>query len=93
MNVDEEITVTAEMLGYAEVKDEQREVVRTIVGGNDVLVALPTGYRKSLCYAMLPTVFNIWKTRPQGTSIVLCVSPLISLMQKQKQKEKYIPLA
>ena len=62
------------------------ERVKEIVAGNDVFVALPTGYGKSLCYALLPTVFDFVRGRPPNSSIVLCVSPLISLMVDQKEQ-------
>ena len=51
-----------------------------------MFVALPTGYGKSLCYALLPIVFDFVRGRPLNSSIVLCVSPLISLMVDQKEQ-------
>ena len=66
-----------------EVKSEQSRVIKEIVAGKDVFVALPTGYGKSLCYALLPIVFDFVRGRPP---IVLCVSPLISLMVDQKEQ-------
>ena len=56
--MDEAITAAAAKLGYCDVKNEQREVVRAIATGRDVFVALPTGFGKSLCYAVLPFVFD-----------------------------------
>lgn len=67
-------------------KSEQSRVIKEIVAGNDVFVALPTGYGKSLCYALLPIVFDFVRGRPPNSSIVLCVSPLISLMVDQKEQ-------
>ena len=32
--------------------------IKSFVEGNDVLVILPTGYGKSLCFALLPLVFD-----------------------------------
>ena len=81
MDVDSAIVQAARKLRYGEVKSEQSRVIREIVAGNDVFVALPTGYGKSLCYALLPLVFDFVRGRPlQASSIVLCVSPLVSLM-------------
>ena len=68
--VDEAITTAAASLVYPTVRSEQRDVVRAIVTGKDVFVALPTGYGKSLCYAMLPIVFDILLGRPSNISIV-----------------------
>ena len=50
----------------------------------DVFVCLPTGYGKSQCYALLPLIFDSVYER-QG-SIVICISPLTSLMMEQKAK-------
>ena len=59
------VLLAARKLGYGEVKSEQSRVIREIVAGNDVFVALPTGYGKSLCYALLPLVFDFvrWLVR------------------------------
>ena len=85
MDVDSAIVQAARKLGYGEVKSEQSRVIREIVAGNDVFVALPTGYGKSLCYALLPLVFDFVRGRRLASSIVLGVSPLVSLMVDQKE--------
>jgi len=35
-------------------KTEQKEAVKAFVEGNDVFVSLPTGFGKSLCFALFP---------------------------------------
>ena len=65
-------------LGVESLKEHQREVIEYFVKGDDVLVCLPTGYGKSLCFAILPLVFD--HLRGHKGSIVICVSPLTSLM-------------
>lgn len=85
MDVDVAIGKAATQLGYVEVREEQREAIRGILE-KDVFVALPTGYGKSLCYALLPAVFDMVYGRPPNTSIVLCVSPLRSLMLDQTKQ-------
>ena len=72
ISIDNAIDVAAARLGYEEVKSEQREAVRAIVNEKDVFVSLPTGYGKSLCYAMLPFVFDSVLSRPTSTSIAAC---------------------
>ena len=66
--------------------DNQEEVVREILEGNDMCVIMPTGAGKSLCY-QLPILMK------PGYGIV--VSPLISLMKDQVDalKDKNIPVA
>ena len=49
-----------------------------------MLVCLPTGYGKSLCFAILPLVFD--HLRGHKGSIVICLSPLTSLMMEQRSK-------
>lgn len=60
--------------GYAGFRPLQREAVEGAVAGRDVLLVLPTGGGKSLCY-QLPAV--------RGRALVLVVSPLIALMDDQ----------
>ena len=42
-------------------KDKQVEAIQSFMNGCDVFVALPTGYGKSLIYAFLPSVFDLYK--------------------------------
>ena len=37
---------------------EQRLVIESILDGQDVFVSLPPGTGKSLCYWILPSIFN-----------------------------------
>lgn len=77
------LKVVATRLGYPELKKEQREAVLSFVQGKDVFVSLPMGYGKSLCYGMIPLVVDEMKAHKEPSSIVLVVSPLISLMKDQ----------
>ena len=71
----------AASLGY-QLKKEQEESVFQLVSGKDVFVCLPTGYGKSLCYTILPSVFDLLRL-VQKKSIVLVISPLSALMKDQ----------
>ena len=51
--------------------------------GKDVFLWLPTGFGKSLCYEVLPFVFD--DKLGKRDSMVIVVSPLISLMVDQVQ--------
>ena len=58
-------------VGIASLKAKQREAITRFVGGEDVFVCLPTGFGKSLCYALLPLVFDYLRGSA-GHSIVVC---------------------
>jgi ATP-dependent DNA helicase RecQ len=64
----------ARVFGYPDFRTPQLPAVRAVLAGGDVLIVLPTGGGKSLCYQVPALV------RP-GLTIV--VSPLISLMKDQ----------
>ena len=66
-------------------KAEQLDAIKCIYDGKDVFLWLPTGFVKSICYETLPFVFN-YKHSDGGTgggcSVVLVVSPLVSLIME-----------
>lgn len=72
--------------GYNELKDKQIEVIENYMKGKDVVGLLPTGYGKSMCYLLPPLMTN---------RVMFIISPLISLMDDQKEKliERNIPVA
>jgi len=63
--------------GFASFRANQEEVCRAAIDGRDVLLVMPTGAGKSLCY-QLPAIAR------GGTTLV--VSPLIALMEDQVAK-------
>ena len=74
--------LACQRLGYTKLKDEQLRTVRDVLSGLDTFVSLPTGYGKSLCYAILPWAFDELRNTEKA-SIVLVVSPLGSLTTEQ----------
>jgi ATP-dependent DNA helicase RecQ len=60
--------------GYEEFRPGQEEIIRTLLGGQDVLAIMTTGAGKSLCY-QLPALLL--------PGVTLVISPLIALMQDQ----------
>lgn len=65
------------VFGFASFRAGQEEVCRTAIEGRDVLLVMPTGAGKSLCY-QLPAIAR------GGTALV--ISPLIALMEDQAAK-------
>ena len=74
----------AGLFGVELLKEKQDEAIRTVLSGRDTFVSLPTGYGKSIIYAALPLIFD--RLLDRKGSIVVCVSPLTSLMIDQRSK-------
>ena len=79
-SVEEIVRHEAKVLGYEKLRPQQVRVVESFVGGNDVFVSLPMGYGKSLCFGLLPRVFDTirgvkkWSiTKVTVSSIVTCI--------------------
>jgi ATP-dependent DNA helicase RecQ len=60
--------------GYREFRENQADIIDTLLGGRDAFVLMPTGSGKSICYQIPAIILS-------GLGIV--VSPLIALMQDQ----------
>jgi ATP-dependent DNA helicase RecQ len=71
------VSLLRSTFGFSDFRENQEVVCRTVAEGRDVLLVMPTGAGKSLCY-QLPAVAR------GGTALV--VSPLIALMDDQAGK-------
>jgi ATP-dependent DNA helicase RecQ len=65
------------VFGFSEFRANQEAVCRAAIAGQDLLLVMPTGAGKSLCY-QLPAIAR------GGTALV--ISPLIALMEDQAAK-------
>ncbi len=69
--------ILQQLFGHKTFRPHQETVCREVIAGRDVLLVMPTGAGKSLCY-QLPGVAR--------GGVTLVVSPLISLMEDQAAK-------
>jgi ATP-dependent DNA helicase RecQ len=72
--MDDALTALRSLFGFEAFRPGQDEAVDAALGGRDVLVVMPTGAGKSLCY-QLPALMR--------DDVTIVVSPLVSLMQDQ----------
>ncbi len=72
--------VLSQVFGFSSFRANQKSVCRAATAGRDVLLVMPTGSGKSLCY-QLPGLLR------GGTTLV--ISPLIALMEDQASKLKH----
>lgn len=70
--------------GFERFRPNQEEVCRALVAGEDVLLVMPTGSGKSLCYQLPGLVRG---------GVTLIISPLIALMEDQVAKLTALGLA
>ena len=70
-------TLLSMVFGFAQFRSGQELVCRAALAGHDLLLVMPTGAGKSLCY-QLPALAR------GGTALV--ISPLIALMEDQAAK-------
>jgi ATP-dependent DNA helicase RecQ len=62
------------VFGFPGFRPGQEEILRAVLGGEDVLAVMPTGSGKSLCFQLPPLARE---------GLTLVVSPLIALMRDQ----------
>ena len=70
--------VLKDVFGFDHFRGDQGEVVDAVLARRNVLLLMPTGMGKSLCYQLPSRVFS-----EEGVGLTLVISPLIALMKDQ----------
>ena len=74
------IADVARDLGYESITTEQADAITAFLRGRDVLICLPTGSGKSLCFALLPKVVDALKAAVGvNSSVQACLSSSLLL--------------
>ena len=68
-----------QLFGYTSFREGQKEIIESILNGQDTLAMLPTGTGKSLCFQLPGMMME---------GLVIIVSPLLALMQDQVEQMK-----
>jgi len=76
-NPDKLIELLRSVFGFSGFRANQEAVCRAAIAGRDLLLVMPTGFGKSLCYQLPAVALG-------GTALV--ISPLIALMEDQAAK-------
>jgi ATP-dependent DNA helicase RecQ len=72
--------------GYENFRPPQRQIIEALMAGQDLIVVMPTGGGKSICF-QLPALLQ--------AGLTLVVSPLVALMENQvaELRQKRLPAA
>lgn len=79
----EAISTACTLLQVGNFYDDQKEALCQFFKGKDIFFSAHTGYGKSLIFQAIPIIADVFNDQPIGTSTVLVISPLLSLMRDQ----------
>ena len=82
--LDEAIASACRQLGFDALKPQQYKAIRNFMEGKDVFVVLPTGFRKSFIFGILPLAYDLYLSRT-AYSIMIVITPLAALMKEFKK--------
>ena len=79
----EGLDIACNLLQVPSFYHDQMEALRNFFKGKDLFFSAHTGYGKSIIFQALPIIADVLKEQTIGTSTVLFISPLLSLMKDQ----------
>lgn len=79
----EALNIACSLLQVNHFYHDQKEALRNFFKGNDLFFSVHTGYGKSLIFQAIPVISDVLKDQTIGTSTVLVISPLLSLIKDQ----------
>ena len=100
MNLHNAIEEASRKIGLC-LKDKQVEAIITLCSGQDTFISLPTGYRKSIIFTILPQVYDKISGMIYGClyhvntvavhigkkgSVIVWISPLNAIIVEQQAK-------
>ncbi|XP_062610824.1 ATP-dependent DNA helicase RecQ-like [Saccostrea cucullata] len=77
------------MFNVNELKDQQKEILDSILSKKHTVAVLPTGYGKSLPYQMYIPVLR--ESHAETPKVVVCC-PLVALMEDQVNRLNRVPI-
>ena len=83
IKLEEALKLACNILQVESFYADQREALKQFFRGKDLFFNAHTGYGKSLIFQAIPVIADVVDEKVIGTSVVLVISPLISLMQDQ----------
>ena len=86
--IEEALAMVYHFFNLDELHADQIAALKLFISGKDLYFSAPTGYGKSLIFQCLPLIVDLLKDQAIGTSTVLVIEPLVSLMADQVSKMK-----
>ncbi|XP_028413582.1 uncharacterized protein LOC114536425 [Dendronephthya gigantea] len=77
------ISTACSLLNVEKFYPDQEQALRNFFKGKDLFFSAHTGYGKSLIFQAIPIIADVLNEQVIGTSTVLVISPLLSLMKDQ----------
>ena len=80
---EEALELMKSIFGLADYYPEQIKLIREFCLGKNVYLSAATGYGKSIIFQSFPWYYDVLNCQAIGTSTLIVITPLISLMNDQ----------